>query len=185
MNRRNFCLSSLATAISAAAVGKGFVPDGRLYKFVYDSRYPSAQAFGAAAALAPSVAGTAAIAGDITELWLRDLEPVWRAGGGAIAGMTTARSLLCLEQLAKDHWMRVAVRVEHGMAEGQIAHRVTAAQAMLARMSRALAGGDWPAKLPAAFAACREVEGARVSRVIDSTCRWAGTEEALVSFVIA
>jgi len=205
MNRRNFCLSSLATAFSGAALGAGCMPGQSaavpgaasrdnlrlsrdslgLYKFVYDRRYPSAQAFGAAAALAPSAAGIAAITGDITELWLRDLEPVWRAAGGVIAGMTTSRSLLCLEQLAKDHWMRVAVRVEHVMVGGLIAHRLTVAESMLSRMHRALATEEWAAKLPAAFATCGLADDALVSRVIDSTCRSAGTGETLVSFVIA
>jgi len=158
----------------------------RLYKFVYDRRYPSARAFGAAAEQAGSTAGIAAIAGDITALWSCDLEPRWRARDGAIAGMTTARTLFCLEQLAEDHWMRVAVRAEHSIAKGhEIAHRLTAPEPMIARMRWALAAEDWATQLPAALATCRDADGAPVTRVIESTRRLAMSDETLVSFVIA
>jgi hypothetical protein len=198
MNRRKFCLSSFATAISGAVVGAGCVragePDAlpaasasvRLYKFVYDRRYPAARAFGIAAAYARSTAGTVAVAGDVTALWSRDLRRVWCAGDGAIAGMTTARTLLCLEQLAHDHWMRVAIRIEHASAEGQeVAHRLSAAAPMIARIRPALAGADWAAQLPAALATCEDLDGACLTAVIGSTRPLAGTDETLVSFVIA
>jgi hypothetical protein len=199
MNRRNFCLSSLATAISGAAFAAGSLPTGeraalpvhasaagaQLYKFVYDRRYPAARSFGAAAEHAPSSGGVVAIRGDITELWSRDLEPKWRTGGGAIAGLTSARTLLCLEQLARDQWMRVAIRTEHAMLAGQkIAHRLTASEPMIARMTWALAAEDWAQKLPAALATCWDAVGAGAGLAIGPTCRLA-TEDALVSFVIA
>lgn len=200
MNRRKFCLSSLATAISGAAVGAGCPPAGepgalpaaasypsvQLYKFVYDHRYPAARAFGIAAKHIRSTAGTVGIAGDVTALWSRDLRAVWCAGDGAIAGMTTARSLLCLEQLAHDQWMRVAIRVEHLSPEGhEVAHRVSAAQPMIARMRPALAGADWAAKLPAALATCEDLYGACLTAVIGSMRPSVRAEETLVSFVIA
>ena len=201
MNRRKFCLSSLAAAISSAGVGAGCLPAAasaalpaaasaqslRLYKFVYDRRYPAARAFGVAAEHAVSTAGIAAIAGDVTALWSRELKPRWCAGAGAIAGMTTARTLFCLEQLAKDHWMRVAIRVEHMISEGrEIAHRLTASEPMMAQMGPALAAEDWPVKMPAALAACRNAYGApRLTRAIGSTCRLAMSDETLVSFLIA
>jgi hypothetical protein len=201
MNRRKFCLSSIATAISGAAVGAGCPPAAAqtaalpaaskpiapLYKFVFDRRYSAASAFGVAAEHAKAIAGVVAIEGDITELWSQDLRLQWSTGSGAIAGMATARTLFCLEQLAKDHWMRVAIRVEHMISEGrEIAHRLTAAEPMIARMGPALMAEDWPAKMPAALAACRSADGApRLTRVIGSTCRLAMSDETLVSFVIA
>jgi len=197
MNRRKFCLSSFATAISGAVVGAGCVRVGepalpaasasvQLYKFVYDRRYPAARAFGIAAAYARSTSGTVAIAGDVTALWSRDLKRVWCAGDGAIAGMTTARTLLCLEQLAHDHWMRVAICIEHAGAEGhEVAHRLSAAAPMIARISPLLAGADWAAQLPAALAACEDPDGACLTAVIGSTRPLAGADETLVSFVIA
>jgi hypothetical protein len=144
MNRRKFCLSTVAAAISGAAVHQtvrvspaaesaastatpaASMPGVRLYKFIYDRRFSAGRAFGAAAERAPSTAGTVGIDGDITALWSRDLRPRWLAGDGAIAGMTTARTLFCLEQLAKDHRMRVAIRAEHAISDGgEITHLVS------------------------------------------------------------
>jgi hypothetical protein len=143
MNRRKFCISTAAAAISGAAAGHtvhasaarltaaalpspASMPGVRLYKYIYDRRFSAGRAFGAAAARVPSTAGTVGIAGDITELWSRDLRPRWLAGDGAIAGMTTARTLFCLEQLAKDHRMRVAARAEHAIKDGgEITHLVS------------------------------------------------------------
>ena len=136
MDRRKFCLSSAAAAISGAAAALAGAPAAGqmipaipapapnlpLYKFIYDRRYPAARAFGAAA----NGLRTVAIDGDITALWSRDLRAQWSAGAGAIAGMTTARSLFCLEQLAKDHWMRVVIRAEHAVEAHETTHRVTA-----------------------------------------------------------
>ena len=204
MDRRRFCLTSAAAAISGAAVSVAGLaaarpsdpmPPGatrssiRLYKFIYDRRYPSGRAFGAAAEYTGSTAGIVGIGGDVTELWSRDLRPRWSAGGGAIAGMTTARTLFCLEQLARDHWMRVVIRAEHSVSPGQDAvHRLTAAEPMMVGMRSALAAADWPARMPAALvAACGGAKGASTTRVIGSArgLDWATRDEQLVSFVIA
>ncbi len=95
-----------------AAAGAG--ADSRPRHFgsvLFDSRYGASRAFGAAAAR--SGHATAALRGDVTGLWLSHLDPHWAGGGGAVAGMTTAASLFCLEQMAKDHWLRVVVRIDH------------------------------------------------------------------------
>jgi hypothetical protein len=83
--------------------------------------------------------------------------------------------------------MRVAIRVEHMISEGrEIAHRLTASEPMMAQMGPALAAEDWPVKMPAALAACRNADGApRLTRAIGSTCRLAMSDETLVSFLIA
>jgi hypothetical protein len=195
MNRREFCLTSVAAAISGTAAAldparsAARTPSVRLYKFVFDRRYSAARAFGAAAERTRSTAEIVAIGGDITALWARDLRVHWSAGGGAIAGMTTARTLFCLEQLAKDHWMRVVLRAEHAISEGkEIAHRLTASEPMIARMVPALLAEEWPTGIPAALTTCRGADGApRMTRVIGSTCgrRLTMTDEKLVSFVIA
>ena len=189
MDRRKFCLSSVAAAISGAAAGLAFGPSVRLYKFIYDRRYPAGRAFGAAAGHVVSNAGTVAIDGDITALWSRELRAEWSAGGGAIAGMTTARTLFCLEQLAQDHWMRVVVRAEHATSGAhEIAHRVTASEPMLARMRSVLAANNWPTMMPAGLATFQGADGSpRMTRMVapgrDTRC--AMTDEMLVSFVIA
>jgi hypothetical protein len=195
MDRREFCVASAAAAISGAAgLGVGMPPASasssiEIYKFVHDRRTPTGRAFGTAAEHAGATAGMAAIDGDITSLWERDLRLRWTAGGGAIAGMTTARTLLCLEQLAQSHWMRVVIRVEHFMSEGPtIAHRLTATQPVIARMKAALTAEDWPTKMPAALTTCRATDaGPRMTCEIAPARgrRTAMTHEALVSFVIA
>lgn len=164
-------------------------PGVQLYKFIYDRRYSDARAFGVAAEPGYSRAGTVAIDGDVTALWSRDLRGQWLAGGGAIAGMITARTLFCLEQLAKDHWMRVLVRADHALAEGhEIAHQLIAPEAMVTRMRSALVAADWPVQLPAALASCPVKDGApRLSTrfTLAGGRRSAPTQPTLVSFVIA
>lgn len=183
-------LACLPTAGQTVALPPaGSTPIVRLYKFVYDRRYSAGRAFGIAAEHARSTAGIVAIGGDITALWSRDLRLQWSAGGGAIAGMTTARTLFCLEQLAKDHWMRVVIRAQHAISERhEITHRLTASEPMFSRMRSTLAAEDWPSKMPAALATCQGADGApRMTCVVGSTCdhRLPMTDEGLVSFVIS
>lgn len=211
MDRRKFCLSSAAAAISGTAIaisggaaGWACTPAAAqmpaplppaagpilpLYKFVYDRRYSAGRAFGAAAEAILSTAGIAAIDGDITALWSRDLREQWSAGGGAIAGMTTARTLFCLEQLAGDHWMRVVIRAEHTNSDGRgFVHRLTASAPMISQIEPALTAVNWPAKMPAVLAACQDANRApRMTCMTESKgdyC-WAARDEKLMSFVIA
>jgi hypothetical protein len=195
MNRRKFCLSSVAAAMSAAAftqtapaAAAASTPTARLYRFIYDRRYAVSRDFGLAARHARSTAQIVAIDGNITALWSRDLRQQWGAGGGAIAGMTTARTLFCLELLAKDHRLRVVARAEHAPSGGGvIAHRLAASEPMIARMSLALADAEWARKMPAVLSTWRLADGGpRVTRVVGPAglCRGVHDDE-LVSFVIA
>ncbi len=196
MNRRKFCLTSVAAAFSGSTTlsAGGEMPPAsrpsiRIYKFIYDHRYPAGRAFGAAAEHAPSTAGTVATGGDITAFWSRDLRTEWTAGGGVIAGMATARTLFCLEQLAKDHWMRVLIRAEHAISAGhEIAHRLTGSEPMISRLNSALMARDWPRALPGVLTTCRRADGMpRLTRMIGAVRGevWAATDDMLVSFVIA
>ena len=84
--------------------------------------------------------------------------------------------------------MRVVIRAEHGISEGrEVAHRLTAPEMLIARMSAALAADDWPAKLPAVLATCPGNDAApRLARVVRSSGRRSGVaDEMLVSFVLA
>ena len=108
MDRREFCLAGAVMATSfAVARGLGASPL-ILDAVVFDSRFPIACKFGAAACREGRK--TLAIQGDVTALWRDDLRLRWAAGATAIGGMTTERSFFCLEQLAKDHWLRVLAR---------------------------------------------------------------------------
>lgn len=101
--------SSAGLAAGADVVA---IPTGLpFYKVIFDDRFSAARALGAAAER--NGLRTAVISGDITALWLDDLKAHWQLGGAAIAGMTTPRTLLCLEQLAHDTWRRVLSRVEY------------------------------------------------------------------------
>ena len=82
-----------------------------LYIVIFDERFTAARAFGSSARR--NGMRTAVIRGDITTLWLDHLKAHWESGGAAIAGMTTQRTLLCLEQLSHDTWRRVLRRVEY------------------------------------------------------------------------
>jgi hypothetical protein len=195
MNRRKFCLSSTAAAAAVGAGGLAAVcaatqaqattaagPLTRLYKFIYDRRFAACRAFAAAALRGGVSSGIEATSGDITELWSNDLRAQWSAGAGAIGGMVTTRALFCLEQLAKDHWMRVALRVEHDFV-----HRITASAAMIPRLNSALTAEDWPARMPAILAWCPTDFGA--ARVAHDVRRrggssWASPGQHLASFVI-
>ena len=140
MNRRMFCWSSAAAAISVGSAAWARMPDAEpvyptaalpqaltlppgklpLYKIVYDRRFPISRAFGISARGLGAATGAEAIDGDVTALWSNDLRLLWSAGGSAhsrgraVAGMITVHGLLCLEQLAMDHRKRVLLRVEHG-----------------------------------------------------------------------
>ena len=148
MNRRDFvvCSASTAAGIGVAAIGLRAHGDASLqgprrplpYKVIFDTRYRASRAFGDQAAklglaLRP-------IAGDVTSLWFRELQPLWARCEGAVVGMTTCASLLCLEQLARDHWMRVVARVEHRRrSDGMLCHRLFLPRATLRSANLALA----------------------------------------------
>ncbi len=126
MNRRRFCISGAAAAASLAAAGTVrfrarmancalsvadyAIATAPVDTVVFDRRFSASRAFGAAAA--QNGRRTLGYVGDITALWFHDLGPGWVRGRAAVAGMTTSPALFCLEQLAKDHRMRVKVRVE-------------------------------------------------------------------------
>jgi hypothetical protein len=194
MDRRRFCIASAAAAVCLGAdhgFSAGKLPPGPaigLDQVLFDSRHPASSAFGTAAA----GAGWRAVAfpGDVSALWRETLLPLWAAGGGAIAGMTTAAGLFCLEQLAKDYWMRVVLRIEHRRPlPGMLAHRVTAAEPTLARACAALScAPDWPARSFGLLRDCvRSKNQTRLSRVVSGVDRGrysiAGSE--LVSWIIA
>ncbi len=132
MNRREFVAASTAVAAALACRAPSADATGPSAACVdvacvlFDRRFEASRAFGAAAdRLGRHVLG---IDGDVTSLWMEHLEPLWRETSGAVAGMTTAASLLCLEQLAANHWLRVIARVEH-RPEGDhaVSHRIGAA----------------------------------------------------------
>ena len=108
MDRREFCLAGAVMATGYAAAWSLPASPIIFDAVIFDSRFPIACNFGAAACRKGQKA--LAIQGDVTALWRNDLRLRWASGAAAIAGMTTERSFFCLEQLAKDHWLRVVAR---------------------------------------------------------------------------
>jgi len=114
-NRRQF----LQIGISASAVSllpvqamasAGSLPAWpRVYRILQDARFP------ASASLARSLQGMfdgkpasmVTLEGDITRFWRQDLSRAWQQSPQPIAGVTGASVLFCLEQLARDHRLRV------------------------------------------------------------------------------
>lgn len=191
MDRRNFCFSSAIVATGFAA-GRVFpspqvpalVPD----EVVFDTRFPMARDFGTAAAALGQK--TAAIRGDVTALWLDDLRRRWIAGKAPIAGMTSARSLFCLELLARDHWMRVIIRAEHRtLPGGATSHRVSARGPALANICSTLEGdANWPTRLAGALTSIPGcVAAPRARREVGSPWNGQGLamDAQLVSWVIS
>jgi len=195
MNRRNFIARSATAAvgIGVAGLARGetfarLATDLKLpYKVIFDRRFDAARQFAAGAArlgcrIEP-------IAGDVTVLWREDLRPTWSRGEGAIVGMTTTSSLLCLDLLARDHWMKVVARAEHcGSSAGGSRHRLFLDDLTLADVSAALDGdAHWPARLAAPLIGQLNRDRARRARepvVISTDSRWPPQSEPLVSWVI-
>jgi hypothetical protein len=138
MNRREFVLAGttslwagplLAGAHAQASVaGTSQIPLDA-YRILYDRRFAASRTFGAQIARRGGAAR--AIEGDVTELWLDDLAPRWSLGGGVVAGMTTRRTLLCLEHLAWDHRLHVTMRIAHESFAQSIELRPVTADALV------------------------------------------------------
>jgi hypothetical protein len=94
--------------------------------------------------------------GEITELWLREIQPAWKQQPVALAGLTGSSTLFCLEQLAWSHGMRVAFHAEHMILPSlRVVHTVHWRDPSLAAMDeRALtdAGQDWSGRIADVFA---------------------------------
>jgi hypothetical protein len=162
MNRRDFvvCGTGAAAALGVAAWGAAGAAEaersrsvpGRLpSKVIVDRRFQESRGFGhAAARLGCSIRP---ISGDVTSLWFNELQPLWARGEGEIVGMTTPASLMCLEQLAWNQWMRVVARVEHrSEPDGTVRHRLFLKDGVLQEAQVALAGlGPWSEQAAAAL----------------------------------
>jgi len=71
---------------------------------VIDRRYPESLAH--AEALAGRGATTLDVADGLTRLWQEHLQPFWRHGEGAVAGLTTLAVWQCLAEQARSHALR-------------------------------------------------------------------------------
>jgi len=116
VNRRNFVAGSAALAAlstvpfarsRAAGLRTERVPSGAQLVIV-DRALPEASAF-AAEAIAAGY-DTRLFDRDVGALWMNEIEPRLRLGPVAIAGLTGAATLFCLDLLARDYGAHVAQR---------------------------------------------------------------------------
>jgi hypothetical protein len=169
VNRRDFAVRAGAVAVSlgiARGAGALALPAanatairGRLpYKILFDERFEASRSFAAGAQRLGCPIQS--IAGDVTALWFDELQPSWARGEGTIIGMTTHTSLFCLEQLARDHWMRVTARIEHRPGpHGTLRHELNLPEPTMQQVAAVLVmDTQWPARLAAPL-----VEGLRVA----------------------
>jgi hypothetical protein len=122
MNRREFVFTGVTAGgtaacalwpLRAAALPAVQLPlvERPVFAVIFDQRFAAARAFAQVAAWrGRKVFG---YGGDLTAVWLREIEPNWSRHAGALAGITTPTGLFCLEQLAAQHWLRVVSRTEH------------------------------------------------------------------------
>jgi hypothetical protein len=111
-SRRTFLKSGMAACAAGAMTGPVSAP-GRVvpyyYKAVFDNRFHEPRLFAAEAAARRIP--TAAIQGNVTNLFFDDLDLRWKQGPVRLTGLTTPAALFCLDLLARDRGMRVTHRV--------------------------------------------------------------------------
>jgi hypothetical protein len=176
-NRREFlqaaALSGLpviagsAVTVTAHAGPANIQSRLELHAMLVDARHAEARSAGT------RLAGTGATVldipeGDITQLWLREIGPVWKQRPVAIAGLTARPALFCLEQFALTGGMRVVFHGEHIVyPNGQTEHSLLRGAAVARLSARELkrAGSLWPLRIADAVAGYRpQTGGVRAGR---------------------
>ena len=133
--RRDFLVLGLAAGAAslllptrfAAAVDVPAVMRLPLFRLIHDARQACSLAH--ARELGTQLMGLAhnagqhdyllrAVHGDVTRFWYDELQPVWQQWRVAVAGTTSHDVLFCLEQLARDHQLRVLWRKQHVVEAG-------------------------------------------------------------------
>ncbi len=117
-----------ATSAVSQANSFGAGPIGAVPKFallVIDQDQSASRSYAAQVAAASFMRGVApptianVTAGDVTDLWLKQLAPLWREQRAAITGLTGSETLFCLEQLAWPMGLRV-VRHREWVASAEL-----------------------------------------------------------------
>lgn len=185
-NRREILqAAAAATAATAAApmARAGQAEAASLAAVIVDRRFEPSRAFGRH--MAEQGRRVLEIEADVTDVWLKELKPLWTEKPRAIAGLTSRSSMFCLEQLAWEHRMRVVYHAEHApKADGGFAHELLASHGFLVT-DYASAGSSWP--IMAAVVTGGEVWATRSKGPSPAGLAPAheGTAETLASFVIA
>jgi hypothetical protein len=148
-SRRKFIQS--AAVLSATPLAPRIVfADGELPAaldaLVIDSRHSEARVFGRRAGEWGAPLRT--IAGDITDLWFKELDARWQSKPAAVAGLTERHALFLLERLAWDRGLRVVFEAWHQPAGAAgVAHKVVRSAHASLESELGAAGLSWPTVL--------------------------------------
>jgi hypothetical protein len=164
-NRREFLQAGVAaTALplavpgvlqTASAAPVESAPRVRIYKAIFDERYPEGRAFGEQVAKS-GVAAHAFADGDITRFWFDELDLLWRETPVAIAGLTQFGPMFVLDRLGRERGLTTVFRVEHRPEEGGLRHVMSGPSEILRSASRL--GGEgvaWPSVMARAVVGCQ------------------------------
>jgi hypothetical protein len=126
----------------------------QLFRVLFDDMSAEGASFGAEAAARGAL--TRAVGIDLGSIWMQEIEPRWKDGPIAIAGLTRGAALFCLELLARDYGMGVVYRVRHDVkANGQYRHALMGPTQLSSWSDRlTAAGGAWPSLAAALATAC-------------------------------
>lgn len=174
-SRRKFLVSSAAVTASPFVAKANFadqlepLSEQEIPAVVTEVGSPAAQQFGARS----RANGLAVheIFGDVTNLWVDVLHQQWRELPRAIAGLTSAPALFCLERLAWDYGMRVIHHATHSQTSGLASRHCAETRVwQLDSQYLAAANTDWPEYIADTVAAVRLPSAARSgpSAVCDS-----------------
>ncbi len=111
-NRREFLQATLAASalaaipLSALAEAAKSLP---VHTVLFDQRFADSVLFAAEFA-GQGIATYGMPKGDITPFWRNELSTVWAETPASIAGLTDESALFCLEQLGRQHGLRVLHR---------------------------------------------------------------------------
>lgn len=189
-NRREFLAAATAASAAPMAAKAAWAEaqsaeGGKLYAAVIDGRFAAARTFGDR--MAHAGAPVRVIERDMTALWQDELRAVWAEKPVAVAGLTAAPALFCLERLAWDHNMRVVFHGEHRVDADGAAHVLRVGAGGLRESDLFDAGARWPEALAAALTAHR-VDPTTVYGATDAgLCATLADhpDHALVSWIIA
>jgi hypothetical protein len=137
-----------------------------LHTVLIDERHAESRRLGARLA-ARGIAVHPVPSGDVTEVWLSHIDPLWRREPLAVAGLTERPVLFCLEQLAIGCGLRVVLHLEHDLhADGGTDHALLrgAEAAGLSGRDLTRAGPHWPSRIADALTRHPQRTGRRYGR---------------------
>ncbi|CAN5447465.1 hypothetical protein BH09PSE4_BH09PSE4_08670 [soil metagenome] len=150
---------------------------------LYDNRYAEARRFGQTLLL--SGVRTIGFDGDLTGIWQDELHPRWRVQPALLTGLTSHRSLICLEGFARDYGMRLIYSGMHSADNADmVAHTLRGPAPLIARNLAEADGASWGSRAADMVMRYRESPGDTASVVLRSKAARAGGG-TLFSWIIA